>query len=78
MYDMPAGKVRLRIKEILDERGITVVKAAEMTGLTYNTLNGMYKGLYVRVGYETIAALCDGLSVQPSDLFEYTPSDKVS
>jgi DNA-binding Xre family transcriptional regulator len=71
---MTSGTVRLRIKAILDGRGISIVEAAKMTGLTYNTMAGFYRGIYVRIGTETIAALCDGLKVDPGDLFEYSPS----
>jgi DNA-binding Xre family transcriptional regulator len=70
---MTAGTVRLRVKEILDERGISIVEAAKRTGLTYHTIAGFYKGFYVRIGTETIAALCDGLEIKPMDLFEYSP-----
>ena len=70
---MTAGTVRLRVREILDDRGISIVDAAKMTGLTYTTVAGLYKGIYVRVGNDTIAALCDGLGVNPGDIFEYSP-----
>lgn len=74
MENFMSGTVRLRVKQILDERGISIVDAAKMTGLTYHTIAGFYKGYYVRIGTETIAALCDGLGVKPSDLFEYSPT----
>ena len=70
---MTGGTVRLRVKEILDARGISIVDAAKMTGLTYTTVAGLYKNIYVRVGNDTIAALCDGLGIEPGDIFEYSP-----
>lgn len=73
---MTAGTVRLRVKEILDEKGITIVEAAKITGLNYHTIAGFYKGHTVRVDYNTLAALCDGLQVTPADLIEYSPSNQ--
>jgi putative transcriptional regulator len=71
---MTAGTVRLRVKEILDERGISIVEATKLTGLNYHTIAGFYKGHSVRIDYNTLAALCDGLGVQPKDIIEYSPS----
>jgi DNA-binding Xre family transcriptional regulator len=70
---MPPGTVRLRVPDIVKARGMTASELAQATGLTFNTASALARGFYDRIGLETIARLCDGLKVQPGELFEYTP-----
>jgi putative transcriptional regulator len=70
---MTAGAVRLRIPDILKERGMTVSDLARVTGLTFNTASALSRGFYDRIGLNTISMLCAGLNVQPGDLFVYRP-----
>lgn len=72
---MTKGTVRLRVPELLRERGWTARDLAEHTGLHYNTATQLARGYFDRIGLNTIAVLCDGLNVQPEDLFEYTSGE---
>jgi len=79
MFDLMApGTVRLRVPEIAKARGMTTSELARATGLTFNTASSLMRGFYDRIGLETIARLCDGLQVQPGELFEYESEPKSS
>jgi DNA-binding Xre family transcriptional regulator len=67
------GTVRLKVPEILKDRGMSVTEFAAATGLAYNTASALARGFYDRIGLETIAMICKGLGVTPADLFDYTP-----
>lgn len=71
--EMATGTVRLKVPEIAKARGMSTSELAQATGLTFNTASALMRGFYDRIGLETIARLCDGLDVEPGDLFEYTP-----
>lgn len=73
---MTKGTVRLRVPELLKEREMTVAEFARVTGLTYNTANSLARGYYDRIGMSTIAAICDGLGVEPGELFVYDPNEE--
>jgi putative transcriptional regulator len=66
-----AGTVRLRIDDILKERGMTVQEFADKTGFVYNTALSIQRGAFGRIGLDTIARICDALAVTPGELFEY-------
>ncbi len=65
------GSVTTRIDELLEERGLSEKKLAELTGLNPRTVHDLVRGNYERIGLGTIATLCDVLHVQPGDLFKY-------
>lgn len=70
---MATGAVRLRVPDILKERGMNASDLAKATGLSFNTASALTRGFYDRIGLDTISMLCAGLNVQPGDLFEYRP-----
>lgn len=67
--------VRLRVGEILKDKGLSVEEFAVMVGINYRTALDIAKGRYERIGLETINKICNGLDLIPADLFEYD-SDK--
>ncbi len=72
LNEMASGTVRLRIPEILKERGMTTSEFAQKTGLSFNTASALARGLYDRIGMETIARVCDALGIQPGEIFDYS------
>ena len=70
---MTALNTRLRVGELLKERGITPLRFAEMTGLNYRTVLQIVSNRYTKIGLETIDKICEALNVKPADLFEYKP-----
>lgn len=73
MLIMPTGTVRLRVPEIAKSKNLSVKELVEATGLSRNTASALMRGFYDRIGLDTIARLCDGLDVEPGELFEYRP-----
>jgi len=70
------GTVRLRVPEILEQRKMNASDLAKATGLTFNTASALARGFYDRIGLDTIAKLCDGLQIEPGELFDYKPDIK--
>lgn len=68
-----SDKVKLRLKEILEQRQMTQKELSEISGLSQNAVSYLVRGTaYIRM--ETLEKLCTALNVTPSDLIEYEPS----
>lgn len=67
---MATGTVRLRVPEILDERGITTAQFAQGAGITYNQALAIRRGVYTRIDLITLDRICEFLKMEPGDLFE--------
>ena len=63
------GAVRIRILELCKERGITVNKLANMSGVTQSTVNNIVNGRNNSSTVSTIKKLCDGLGMSLADFF---------
>ena len=72
MYNAMPGTVRLRVPEILKQRNMNTSEFAKASKLSFNTASALARGMYDRIGLETIARVCDALQVEPGELFEYT------
>jgi DNA-binding Xre family transcriptional regulator len=68
---MATGTVRLRIDELLNDRGISTAEFCKRTGFAYNTVLSMRRDAYERMGRKTLARICDILDVQPGEVFDY-------
>jgi DNA-binding Xre family transcriptional regulator len=72
--------VRLRLQELLDERGITAYVLASKIDMTetraYRLVNAQGKGKFGRISADTINQLCTFFGVTPGELFEYVPDKK--
>lgn len=64
------AKIRLRLGDILHERGIKQNEFAAQTGLSQNTISGLASNRYRQIRLATIVKLCRTLDVQPGDLFQ--------
>ncbi len=60
--------IRLRLRELLEERGMTQTELQAMTGLGYSSINAMYHNKTQRVEFATLDALCAALRCEPGDL----------
>jgi putative transcriptional regulator len=61
---------RLRIDELLEERGITAYRLAISAGLTHSTVSRLRHGKSTEIRLEVIDRLCEALDCSPSDLIE--------
>ncbi len=65
--------VHLRVRELLQSRGIAQTELQALTGLGYSSINAMYHNKTVAVEFGTLDALCAALDVQPGELLQYVP-----
>ena len=65
--------IKLRIKEILRERGLTNYWLYKQLGMSYQNFSRMINNETQSIKYTNLEAVCDILNCKPSDLFEYCP-----
>ena len=68
--------VTIRLKELLDERGLSVYKLERRSAVSHDTLKSIMKGKTKGVNLKTLIALSDGLAITVSEflnseLFSY-------
>lgn len=61
---------RLRLAQILDERGLTRAWLARETGLSYQAIHHLYAGEVAGITLDTVDRLAAALKCEPGDLFE--------
>jgi DNA-binding Xre family transcriptional regulator len=68
-------RMRLRVSEILDERGMTAYGLAKAShgALSLSQAYRLAADEWDQLPRETLTALCDALAVEPGDLFAYRP-----
>jgi DNA-binding Xre family transcriptional regulator len=67
------GVLRLRLRQLLETRGLTPYALARFTGLSLNTLYRLTRpdGRFRLIRADTVERLCGALRVTPSELFSY-------
>ena len=66
------GRIRLRLSEMMDNRGITRNKMRTLTGIKYDVIDRYYKADNVeRVDLDFLAKACYVLDCSVSDLLVY-------
>lgn len=66
------GRVRLKLSEMMDKRGITRNKMRTLTGIKYDVIDRYYKAENVeRVDLDFLAKACYVLDCSVSDLLVY-------
>ena len=71
------GAVRIRILELCKERGITVNKLANMSGVTQSTVNNIVNGRNNSSTVSTIKKLCDGFGITLGEFFNTPEFDSL-
>ena len=59
-----AYKVRIRLKELLDERDIKQKQLAEMTGIRESTISDIVRGSRTVINYEHLAKIAEALEIK--------------
>jgi len=72
MTDM-TGAVRFRLPEIMKAKNMRQNELARKMGVHKQTVNRLVSGGVHQIDLETLAKLCDALSIRPEDLLEYSP-----
>ncbi len=62
--------MKLNFKKYIDKSNFTQTKIAELTGLSFPTINSLYKGNSKSIYFDTLEKLCDILQCTPNDLLE--------
>jgi DNA-binding Xre family transcriptional regulator len=66
------GSIRVKLKEVLDSRGITRNRLRTLTGVKYEVIDRYYKAENVEmVDLDFVAKVCFVLDCQVSDILEY-------
>jgi transcriptional regulator with XRE-family HTH domain len=60
--------IRLRVKEIAEQKGLDAAKLSRKADLGYATVLGIWKGTTTNPGYNTLQKLAEALGVQVDDL----------
>ncbi len=63
-----ATRVHCRLDELLVERGMTLTKLSEATGITLANLSILKTDKARAIRFSTLVAVCDALNCQPGDL----------
>ena len=67
------GVLRLRLRQLLEARGVSPYGLAKFTGLSLNTIYRLTRpsGRFRLIRADTIERLCGALRVTPTELFDY-------
>lgn len=66
------GKIKIKLAEVMDSKGITRNKMRTLTGVKYEVIDRYYKALNVeRVDLDFLAKACFVLDCRIEDLLEY-------
>lgn len=68
--------IRVRLRELLERRGMAQTELQARSGLGYSTINALYHGKTERVEFATLEALCGVLGCEVGDVIEYVPEKK--
>ena len=69
--------VRLRVAELLQERGMSQAELARLSGLPRSNINRLvnHPDAIAKIGLGTIDAICRVFGVQVNKLLEYLPDE---
>jgi transcriptional regulator with XRE-family HTH domain len=59
-----------RIRELCEERNLTINALSYMSGVTQSTINDIVNGTTYNAGIATIKKLCDGLGISIKEFFD--------
>ena len=62
--------IRLRVKEVADEKGIILTRLFQRSEVSYNVIQGIFTNPYRVVTTETLNRLAEALGVPTTDLIE--------
>lgn len=69
--------IRLRVKEVARQKGMSMGKLSRSADVSYNTIKRIYDDPYYSVTMVTLGKLAQALGVPSSELIEDVPDDEV-
>ena len=67
------GHVELRLKEVMDERGISRNQLAKLIDARFEVIGKWYKGEVEKMDLDILARICYALDCTTEDLIRYVP-----
>lgn len=64
--------IRLRVKEIADEKNVSMTRLAKISDVDYKTVRKLFRDPTSEIGLSTLDKLAWALQVEPADLIAYT------
>lgn len=71
--DDDEARVHCRLDELLEERGMTLAKLAELVGVTVVNLSVLKNDRARAIRFSTLTAICDALQCEVGDLLVVAP-----
>jgi DNA-binding Xre family transcriptional regulator len=68
-------RVRLRVKEVAREKGMSMTRLHTRSEVAYNTIRRIFRDPYVEITTTTLNRLANALGVPPTDLLESVPDE---
>ena len=76
MFRADYGRVELRLKEVMDERGITRNQLAKLIDARFEVVGKWYKGEVEKMDLDILARICYALDCKAEDIVQYVPAEK--
>lgn len=67
--------MKIKLKELLEKKGISVYKLSEATGISQNSLGKIINGKTTSIRYDNLERICYVLGIEPNDIFEIEEPD---
>ena len=67
--------IKLKVKHILEQKRLSKYWLYKQMGMSYQNFNRMLNNETKSIKYSNLEALCSILECNPSDLFEYNPTE---
>lgn len=72
LYKREYGTVRLRLRELMDQRGINRNQMSQQIGVRFEVVDKWYRGEVEKLDLDILARLCFVLDCQAGELLEYS------
>ena len=70
------GHVELRLKKVMDERGISRNQLAKLIDARFEVVGKWYKGEVEKMDLDILARICYALDCTTEDLIRYVPGEE--
>ena len=70
------GHVELRLKEVMDARGITRNQLAKLIDARFEVVGKWYKGEVEKMDLDILARICYALDCTAEDIIQYIPGER--
>ena len=70
------GHVELKLKEVMDERGISRNQLAKLIDARFEVVGKWYKGEVEKMDLDILARICYALDCTAEDIIQYVPGEK--